>query len=262
MKIEIKHRWNGSILFAGEFGSLRLAVEAAIAQKADLRAADLSAANLSAANLRAANLRAADLSAANLRAADLSAADLSAANLSDADLSAADLSAANLSAADLSAADLSAANLSDANLRDADLSAANLRDADLRAADLSAANLSDADLSAADLSAAKEDFLRVLDSAPNEVAALRQAHMEGRIDGTCYEGDCCCLKGTLEKAGSPRLPHAALSPAEMFYYPIRPGYVPSEHDNAPWQSRLSAIAVGWIDEWLAARAEQPNPAEA
>ena len=49
MKIEIKHRFNESILFSGEFGSLKLAVEAAISSRADPSGADLSWADLSGA---------------------------------------------------------------------------------------------------------------------------------------------------------------------------------------------------------------------
>jgi hypothetical protein len=117
MKIEIKHRLTGSILFSIETDSMRLAVEAAIKQKADLRYAnlryaDLRYADLSYANLRYADLRYADLSSANLRYANLSYANLSYANLSYANLRSADLSSANLRYADLSSANLSYANLS------------------------------------------------------------------------------------------------------------------------------------------------------
>ena len=49
MKIEIKHKWNGSILFSGEFGSTKIAVVAAIRGCADLRGADLRCAYLQGA---------------------------------------------------------------------------------------------------------------------------------------------------------------------------------------------------------------------
>ena len=51
MKFEIKNRWNGELIFSIETDSWRLAVEAAIKAKADLRYANLSSANLSYANL-------------------------------------------------------------------------------------------------------------------------------------------------------------------------------------------------------------------
>jgi hypothetical protein len=90
MKIEIKHRLNGNIIFTGEFGSLKIAVVAAISSGANLSwanlfEADLSEANLSEANLSWANLSRANLFRANLFEADLFRADLSGANLFGAD---------------------------------------------------------------------------------------------------------------------------------------------------------------------------------
>ena len=87
MKFEIKHRVTGSILFECDALSLKLAVELAVEQNADLSPADLSYANLRYANLSYANLRYADLSSANLSSADLSYANLSSADLSSANLS-------------------------------------------------------------------------------------------------------------------------------------------------------------------------------
>jgi hypothetical protein len=113
MKIEIKHRFNGAVLFAHEAkeNNLRATLLQAVKARADLSRADLSRADLSGADLSRANL-----SGANLSGADLSGADLSRANLSGADLSRADLPRADLSRADLSGADLSRANLSGADL--------------------------------------------------------------------------------------------------------------------------------------------------
>ena len=111
IKISIKNRWTGSILF--EYSSvdntLAKTVLEALKGGANLRGADLCNADLRNANLRNANLRNADLRNADLRDA----------NLRDADLR-------------------------DANLRDANLRGANLRGADLRGADLRNANLSGA----------------------------------------------------------------------------------------------------------------------
>ena len=61
MKFEIKHRSSGELLFSIETDTWRLAVEAAIKQKANLRYANLSCADLSSANLRSADLRYANL---------------------------------------------------------------------------------------------------------------------------------------------------------------------------------------------------------
>ena len=73
---EIKHRWTGAVLYAGDGETLRDAVVAAVDSHADLRGADLLGADLSGADLLGANLRDADLSGAYLRDADLRGADL------------------------------------------------------------------------------------------------------------------------------------------------------------------------------------------
>ena len=56
MKIEIKNRWNESVLFACEAGSMKLAVEMAIKARANLTRADLTGANLTGADLTRANM--------------------------------------------------------------------------------------------------------------------------------------------------------------------------------------------------------------
>jgi len=96
MKIEIKRRFNGRVIFTANAKSLKNAVKQALASKADLSKANLRGADLSKADLRGANL-----SGANLRGADLSKANLSWANLSRANLRGADLSWADLSKANL-----------------------------------------------------------------------------------------------------------------------------------------------------------------
>jgi len=121
VKIQIKHRFDSSVLFECEANSMRVAVKLAIETRANLSGADLSGADLSGADLSWANLSLADLSWANLSLADLSRANLSGANLSRADLSRANLSRADLSRANLSRANLSLANLSGSNLSGADL---------------------------------------------------------------------------------------------------------------------------------------------
>jgi len=281
--ISIVSRWNPEgILYRGQHATLREALLAAVASGAylggaylsgaNLRGADLSDADLSGANLRGADLSDADLSGADLSGADLSDANLSDANLSDADLSGADLRAADLSGAnlrgadlsdaDLSGADLRAADLSGADLRAADLSDANLRGANLRGADLSDAYLSGADLTRADLGAirntvpnlvaAKADLWSILDLAPAEVPAVREALIAGRVDGSTYSGSCSCLIGTIATArgcseyGLGNLKPNSDRPAEQFFMRIRPGHVPAVNYHA-------ALAVLWIDEWTATR---------
>ena len=141
MKIEIKNRFDDSVIFSHETenNSIKLTLDAALRSNISLRWADLSEANLSGANLRGANLREADLRWADLRGADLRWANLSGANLSEANLNEANLSGANLSEADLRLANLRWANLSGANLNYANLRRANLRGANLREANLNEA---------------------------------------------------------------------------------------------------------------------------
>ena len=161
IKISIKNRWTGSILF--EYSSvdntLAKTVTKALKGDADLRGADLRGANLRGANLREANLREADLRDANLCDANLRGADLRGANLCDANLCGANLCDADLRGANLCDADLRDANLRGANLRGANLCDADLRDADLCDADLRDANLRGANLRGANLCGAKGTYM-------------------------------------------------------------------------------------------------------
>ena len=98
IKIQIKNRFTGSILF--EYEAENNTIKKTVGN-----------ANLNDANLRYANLRDADL-----RCADLSGVDLSYADLNDADLNDADLSGSNLRDADLRCANLNDADLNGTNL--------------------------------------------------------------------------------------------------------------------------------------------------
>ena len=71
MRIQIRHRYNYSVLFECEADSMKIAVKLAIKAKANL-----SGANLFGANLSRANLLSADLSRADLLSADLSGANI------------------------------------------------------------------------------------------------------------------------------------------------------------------------------------------
>jgi len=161
------------------------------------------------------------------------------------------VAAAVAAAADLRAADLSEANLSAANLR-----AANLRAADLRAADLSEANISEEQLRSAKLDAIRDDFWAVLSAVPNEVAGLRLALVEGRIDGSQYQGECACLVGTVAKVrgcaydAMPELQPNGMRASERWFLAILQGHTPA---NNP----IAKITLEWLDEWAA-----KQPAEA
>ena len=138
IKISIKNRWTGSILF--EYSSvdntLAKTVTEALKGGANLRGAVLYGAKLRGADLYGADLREADLRGANLREANLYGADLRGANLYGADLRGANLYGANLRGANLYGANLREADLRGANLREANLYGANLREANLYGADL------------------------------------------------------------------------------------------------------------------------------
>ena len=153
IKISIKNRWTGSILF--EYSSvdntLAKTVTEALKGNANLRGADLCGANLRGATLCGATLCGADLRDADLCGATLCDADLCGANLRGATLCGADLCGVDLRDADLCGADLRDADLCGATLCGADLRGADLRDADLCDADLCDANLRGADLCDANL---------------------------------------------------------------------------------------------------------------
>jgi len=114
IKIQIKNRFTGNIIFESGKETIKEAVIEAKNSEVDL----------SGANLRGANLYEVDLSGANLRGANLYEVDLSGADLYEADLSGANLYEADLSGADLSEANLSEANLYGANLNGAELNCA------------------------------------------------------------------------------------------------------------------------------------------
>jgi hypothetical protein len=238
MKIEIKHRCSGIVLYAGEHDSLRQAVEDA---------------NLVGANLVGANLVGANLEGANLEGANLDEANLEGANLVGASLVGANLEGANLNRANLNRASLVGANLDEANLVGASLVGASLVRANLNRANLNEANLVGANLVGANLDAIREDFRLVLDAAPNEVDGLRLALVEGRIDGSTYSGECACLVGTIANLRHctycelPGLTPDGSRPAERWFLAIYEG-------DTPETSQPAKIAIGWIDEWIADRA--------
>ena len=166
------------------------------------------------------------------------------ANLREANLREANLREANLREANLRGANLRGADLRGANLREANLRGANLREADLRWA-----NLGGADLRGADLRYVRDDLFAVLSAVPSEVDGLLSAVREGRVDGSTYTGDCCCLVGTVAAVRGcdytkvPNLAPDASRPAEAFFTAIKSG-------DTPATNQASALVEGWIVEWL------------
>lgn len=108
IKIEIRNRWTGSVVFeyTKEGNTITETVLDAIRRGADLHSADLCDANLRGADLRCANLCDVDLHDADLHDADLRGANLRCADLCGANLYGADLRGANLRGANLYGADL------------------------------------------------------------------------------------------------------------------------------------------------------------
>jgi hypothetical protein len=92
---------------------------------------------------------------------------------------------------------------------------------------------------------ARDDLWAVLCSAPAEILGVREALVQGLVNGSTYQGECACLVGTLEKSGVKiSLGHDVSRPAEQFFLGIRPGDTPATSD-------LAKLAVQWIDELLA-----------
>ena len=106
IKIEIKSRWTGSVLFEyeKENNTVKDTMEEAIKGGAYLGGADLEGADLGGANLKEADLGGAYLKGAYLGGAYLEGANLEGAYLKGADLRGADLGGANLKGADLEGA--------------------------------------------------------------------------------------------------------------------------------------------------------------
>ena len=135
----------------------------------------------------------------------------------------------------------------------ADLRDANLRDADLWGADLRGANLRDANLENI-----RNDIINnALNLMPNEVPALRQALVDGKVDGAMYNGECGCLFTTLARASGVRrifspgstvsnLKADSSSARERWFMGIRKG-------DTTENSQIVKTTVQWIDEWIKER---------
>jgi hypothetical protein len=208
------------------------------------------------------SLAAAKLDDAYLVGANLDGARLTLASLVDANLAYASLVGAYLANANLIGANLAHANLGDAYLAGAYLVDANLADASLIGARLNRVSLAYANLDSARLDPIREDVRALIDAAPTEAPALLAALRAGRVDGSCYEGECACLCGTIARARAGRVLHtyddvsgvlgAALRPnrsrpAERWALAIRPG-------DTQWTSPIVALTEQWVEEWIA---EQP-----
>ena len=154
---------------------------------------------------------------------------------------------------------LKSANLRGADLHGAELSGADLSGADLCGADLCDADLCDANLGDANLGDVKADLISEVLRLPNELEALRDALLNGKVDGSTYSGECACLAGTLAKARGiehyngelikvgPVTFHASShSLREQWFMAICIG-------DTPDKSQVAAIALDWVNEAIAIR---------
>ena len=143
---------------------------------------------------------------------------------------------------------------------------ANLWGADLWGADLWGANLESANLWGANLRGAKEipqsyinicsrDMLFIFQSLKKELPFLRKALIEGRVNGSQYEGECACLIGTLANADGgldkvcgaiPFYEMGLHNPGEQWFYQIREG-------DKPENSFFAKHALTLIDKVLKKR---------
>ena len=205
-------------------------------------------------------------------------ADFSQADLTEVDfsyLSGADLSEANLRGADLSEANLSEAYLSEADLREAYLSEADLRGANLRGAYLRGADLSEIGID--DMEEVPEslwahfakDILYVLLNTRSEVPGLRKLLIEGKVSGTTYEGECCCLVGSLNNVAQngtvdhycerhiPFYMKGLHNPCETWFYQIRTGDTP---ENSIFSRKVVELIDRFFPEATPKQTAQPDAA--
>ena len=177
--------------------------------------------------------------------------------------------------ADLRSADLSSADLRSANLRSADLRSANLRSADLSSADLRSADLSSAltlmgcvlrgcklkNLPPQFINICSRDMLFIFNHLKKELPGLRKALIEGRVDGSQYEGECACLIGTLANldggltevcSAIPYYEKDAANPGETWFLAISEG-------DTPKNNEFSKHAVMLIDTILKPKKVKKTP---
>ena len=122
--------------------------------------------------------------------------------------------------------------------------------ADLGGANLGGANLRDANLGDANLVPIRDDVWAILSGAPSEVPTLLAKLRAGEVDGSCYEGDCACLVGTLANARGVNytelcgvVPNASRL-AETWFTGIHKG-------DTPETNPMAKHAETWIADWLA-----------
>ena len=116
---------------------------------------------------------------------------------------------------------------------------------------LEAAVKKGADLRGADLRGARNDFFSLLIYSIPEIPALKQAVLDGKINGSVYAGehagDCACLVGTLEKSKRFKAEYGTLlrnssRPIEKLFLAIKKG-------DTPETNQISKIVLEWIEDF-------------
>jgi hypothetical protein len=253
----IKNRFSGHVIARIEAPDRNAAVVKAIQEGVDLSCADLRWLSLKEQNIRGAKLRKANLENVEFRAVDMRGADVEGAKFDGADLRETDMREIKAGNASFHRVDLRNAKIDDAYFGNVDLTDAYLRETsarntNFRGAKVGRANVLNADFSGANLGDAnmngiKRDLWRVLSQAPNEINGLRQALLEGRIDGDAYRGECASLIGTIANVRGCDLNEVGISPspnrpAELWFLAIEPGDTPSS-------SPIAEMTLRWIDEF-------------
>jgi hypothetical protein len=94
----------------------------------------------------------------------------------------------------------------------------------------------------------KHDLWAVLLKSRNEIAELKQALIKGEIDGSKYDGECCCLMGTIAKIKKchykvlPNLKADSSEPSEKWFMLLSPGMTPET-------SEVCKLTLNWIEEF-------------
>lgn len=108
--------------------------------------------------------------------------------------------------------------------------------------------LRDADLRGADAKPIKADLWDVLLKAIPEIPNLKKSLVEGKVDGSTYDGECSCLCGTLEKSDNKKLSKIIFDqrdssrPIERLFLGIKKG-------DTPETNPVSKIVMEWICEF-------------
>lgn len=134
------------------------------------------------------------------------------------------------------------------NLEGADLKGADLEGAILEGVNLRGAILRGADLEGANLAPIKDDLFAVLLRAIPEIPRFKHSIIEGRIDGSTYEGECCCLNGTLCKSENELIRINVLTvrdserPIERLFLSIKKG-------DTPQTNPVLKLVLEWVEEF-------------